>query len=65
VSQQCLEDRPSMSSVVVVLGNESALPQPKKPDFFLEKKSNEAHGYSSKQELPSINEITNTLLEAR
>ena len=53
-----------MSSVVVVLGSESALPQPKKLGFFLEKKSNEAHGYSSKQELPSINEITNTLLEA-
>uniref|UniRef100_A0A2N9J971 Receptor-like serine/threonine-protein kinase n=1 Tax=Fagus sylvatica TaxID=28930 RepID=A0A2N9J971_FAGSY len=63
--QQRPEDRPSMSSVVVVLGSESALPQPKKPGFFLEKKSNEAHGFSSKQELPSINEITNTLLEAR
>ena len=61
--QQRPEDRPSMSSVV--LGNESALPQPKKPGFFLEKKSNEAHGFSSKQESPSINEITNTLLEAR
>ena len=46
-------------------GSESALPQPKKPGFFLEKKSNEAHGFSSKQESPSINEITNTLLEAR
>ncbi len=55
------EHRQSMSSVVVVLGSESALPQPKKP---LEKKSNEAHGFSSKQESPSINEITNTLLEA-
>jgi hypothetical protein len=63
--QQRPEDRPSMSSVVVVLGSESALPQPKKPGFFLEKKSNEAHGFSSKQESPSINEITNTLLEAR
>ena len=63
--QQRPEDRPSMSSVVVVLGSKSALPQPKKPGFFLEKKPNEAHGFSSKQELPSINEITNTLLEAR
>jgi hypothetical protein len=62
--QQRLENRPSMSFVVVVLGNESALPQPKNPGFFLEKKSNEVHGFSSKQESPSINEITNTLLEA-
>uniref|UniRef100_A0A2N9G6L0 Expansin-like EG45 domain-containing protein n=1 Tax=Fagus sylvatica TaxID=28930 RepID=A0A2N9G6L0_FAGSY len=44
--QQRPEDRPSMSSVVVVLGSESALPQPKKPGFFLEKKSNEAQGFS-------------------
>uniref|UniRef100_A0A2N9FA80 Receptor-like serine/threonine-protein kinase n=1 Tax=Fagus sylvatica TaxID=28930 RepID=A0A2N9FA80_FAGSY len=59
------EDRPSMSSVVVVLGSESALPQPKKPGFFFEKDSNEAHGFSSNHELSSTNGITITLLEAR
>uniref|UniRef100_A0A2N9F8P9 non-specific serine/threonine protein kinase n=1 Tax=Fagus sylvatica TaxID=28930 RepID=A0A2N9F8P9_FAGSY len=63
--QQRPEDRPSMSSVVVILGSESALPQPKKPGFFLEKDSNEGPGFSSKHELSSTNEITITLLEAR
>nr|XP_023903931.1 G-type lectin S-receptor-like serine/threonine-protein kinase SD1-1 [Quercus suber] len=63
--QQRPEDRPSMSSVIVMLGSESALPQPKQPGFFLEKDSNEAHCFSSKQEPSSTNEITITLLEAR
>nr|POE45870.1 receptor-like serine/threonine-protein kinase sd1-7 [Quercus suber] len=63
--QQRPEDRPSMSSVIVMLGSESALPQPKQPGFFLEKDSNEAHRFSSKQEPSSTNEITITLLEAR
>ena len=63
--QQRPEDRPSMSSVIVMLGSESALPQPKQPGFFLEKDSNEVHCFSSKQESSSTNEITITLLEAR
>ncbi|KAL4654747.1 hypothetical protein ACB092_01G402400 [Castanea dentata] len=63
--QQRPADRPSMSSVIVMLGSESALPQPKQPGFFLEKDSNEAHRFSSKQEPSSNNEITITLLEAR
>ena len=63
--QQRPEDRPSMSSVVVILGSDSALPQPKQPGFFLEKHSNETHYFSSKLESSSTNEITVTLLEAR
>ncbi|XP_030955200.1 G-type lectin S-receptor-like serine/threonine-protein kinase At4g27290 isoform X1 [Quercus lobata] len=63
--QQCPEDRPSMSSVIVMLGSEGALPQPKQPGFFLEKDSNEAHCFSSKQEPSSTNEMTITLLDAR
>ena len=54
-----------MSSVIVMLGSEGALPQPKQPGFFLEKDLNEAHYFSSKQESSSTNEITITLLEAR
>ena len=55
-----------MSSVILMLGSsEGALPQPKQPGFFLEKDSNEAHCFSSKQELFSTNEMTITLLEAR
>ncbi|XP_050247273.1 G-type lectin S-receptor-like serine/threonine-protein kinase At4g27290 isoform X1 [Quercus robur] len=63
--QQRPEDRPSMSSVVVGLGSESAFAQPKKPGFFLEKDSNVAHGFSSKHESSSTNEVTITILEAR
>ena len=46
--QQHPEDRPSISSIVVVLGSESALPQPKQPSFFLEKDSNEGQFLTSK-----------------
>ncbi|KAH6836329.1 hypothetical protein C2S53_006358 [Perilla frutescens var. hirtella] len=35
--QRCAEDRPSMSSVVFMLGNDIALPQPKCPGFFAER----------------------------
>ena len=63
--QQRPEDRPSISSVVVMLGSESALPQPKQPGFFLEKDSNEGQSLTSKRESSSTNEITITLLEAR
>nr|POE45869.1 g-type lectin s-receptor-like serine/threonine-protein kinase [Quercus suber] len=54
-----------MSSVVVMLGSESALPQPKQPSFFLEKDSKEKHCFSSKQESSSTYEKTITLLDAR
>ena len=63
--QQRPEDRPGISSVVVMLGSESALPQPKQPGFFLEKDSNEGQSLTSKHESSSTNEITITLLEAR
>jgi hypothetical protein len=63
--QQRPEDRPSISSVVVMLGSESALPQPKKPGFFVEKDSNEGRCFLSKHESSSTNEITVTLLETR
>ncbi|CAL5390612.1 unnamed protein product [Camellia sinensis] len=35
--QQRPEDRPTMSSVVLMLGGEGALPQPRKPGFFAER----------------------------
>ena len=46
--QQRIEDRPSISSVVMILGNESALHQTKQPTFFLEKDSNEGQFLMSK-----------------
>ncbi|KAI5333436.1 hypothetical protein L3X38_023567 [Prunus dulcis] len=58
------EDRPSMSSVVIMLGSEIALAQPKQPSFFMEKESHEA-GSSSGNQSSSRNEISITLLEVR
>jgi hypothetical protein len=60
--QKAPEDRPTMSSVVSMLGNEGVtLPQPKEPGFFTEESSNccttEAHCRS--------NAVTFTSIEAR
>ncbi|XP_030513640.1 G-type lectin S-receptor-like serine/threonine-protein kinase At4g27290 isoform X2 [Rhodamnia argentea] len=59
------EDRPSMASVVVMLGSESALPPPKQPGFLIDRNPFEGDSSSSKHELNSVNEITVTLVEAR
>lgn len=63
--QQRAEDRPSLSSVLLMLGSESELPQPKELGFFTEKGSHDAHSSSSKKELSSTNEITITALDPR
>jgi hypothetical protein len=64
--QQRPKDRPSMSSVVLMLSSEStALPQPQKPECFLEKDSHEACPSPSRHDISSTNEITITLPEAR
>ncbi|CAL5393087.1 unnamed protein product [Camellia sinensis] len=63
--QQSPEDRPSMSSVVLMLGGERTLPQAKQPGFFTERNVLEAAGSSSKEAIGSVNEITITLLNAR
>nr|POF09667.1 putative serine/threonine-protein kinase receptor [Quercus suber] len=59
--QQHHEDRPNMSSVVMMLHGESLLPEPKEPASFIGKRLS----LSSKNQSPSPNEITITLLEAR
>ncbi|KAF7112201.1 hypothetical protein RHSIM_RhsimUnG0255500 [Rhododendron simsii] len=46
--QQRREDRPSMSTVVVMLGGEGALPRPKRPAFFTETSPLEADSLQSK-----------------
>ena len=63
--QQRPEDRPTMSTVVVMLGSENPLPQPKQPGFFMGKNSSEKDSSSSKHEAHSLNEVSLTLLEAR
>ncbi|KAJ0045004.1 hypothetical protein Pint_04369 [Pistacia integerrima] len=64
--QQAPEDRPIMASVVLMLGGERSLPQPKQPGFFTERNLPESsESSSSKQRFSSNNEITFSLLEAR
>ncbi|KAJ4841987.1 hypothetical protein Tsubulata_005415 [Turnera subulata] len=64
--QQKPEDRPNMSSVVLMLNGESSLPQPKQPGFFTEREIFETGSSSSYQKSAvSVNEITMTMLDAR
>ncbi|XP_024962052.1 G-type lectin S-receptor-like serine/threonine-protein kinase At4g27290 isoform X1 [Cynara cardunculus var. scolymus] len=64
--QQHAEDRPSMSSVIHMLGGEGALPPPKQPGFFTEATKSESEStLIMPQVLVSINEVTITQLDAR
>lgn len=64
--QQSPEDRPSMSSVVLMLGSGGVLPPPKQPGFFAERDVRAADNTSSsKNTVSSSNEYTITLLDAR
>ncbi|GJS83390.1 G-type lectin S-receptor-like serine/threonine-protein kinase isoform X2 [Tanacetum coccineum] len=59
------EDRPTMSSVVLMLGNENALPLPKQPAFFAEEEMPEHRSISSGPTSVSVNDITIKLLDGR
>ena len=60
------EDRPNMSSIVLMLGSENPLPQPKQPGFFTERNLPESESSSSNHhESASVNEVTISMLEAR
>ncbi|XP_034932215.1 G-type lectin S-receptor-like serine/threonine-protein kinase At4g27290 isoform X2 [Populus alba] len=63
--QQAPEDRPTMSTVVLMLSSNIALPDPKEPGFFTERKLFDHESSSSKVDTCSANEITITLLTAR
>ncbi|CAL5390593.1 unnamed protein product [Camellia sinensis] len=63
--QESLEDRPSMSSIVLMLGNEATLPRAKQPSFFTARNVLLPGSSSSKEATTSANEITITLLSAR
>ncbi|XP_024160451.1 G-type lectin S-receptor-like serine/threonine-protein kinase SD1-1 isoform X4 [Rosa chinensis] len=56
------EDRPSMASVVIMLGSDIALAQPKQPGFFLEKEHKAGPDIGNES---STNEISISLLQAR
>ncbi|KAJ0983620.1 hypothetical protein J5N97_011875 [Dioscorea zingiberensis] len=62
--QERPEDRPTMSSVVLMLGSESAtLPNPRQPGFVTTRVPLEMDSSSSKQDSVSINEISVTMFE--
>ncbi|KAK1421238.1 hypothetical protein QVD17_23423 [Tagetes erecta] len=63
--QHHAEDRPTMSSVALMLGNENALPPPKQPAFFAEEEMPELRYISSVPTLDSVDDVTITLLQAR
>nr|XP_043616634.1 G-type lectin S-receptor-like serine/threonine-protein kinase At4g27290 isoform X2 [Erigeron canadensis] len=64
--QQSPDDRPNMSSVVRMLGNElGALQKPKQPAFFTEKDILGAHSSSSTIATSSTNYLTVTAVVAR
>ncbi|KAK0600117.1 hypothetical protein LWI29_011816 [Acer saccharum] len=69
ISLLCLEhqpdDRPNMSSVVMMLSSDNALPEPKQPGFLMDRKPQLELDSSNKPELTSSNEVTISLLEAR
>jgi len=59
------DDRPNMSTVLLMLDSESAsLPQPKQPGFYIERSSENADVEMSQRDGNS-NKITITLLEGR
>ncbi|KAK9077527.1 hypothetical protein SSX86_005864 [Deinandra increscens subsp. villosa] len=62
--QQRPEDRPNMSSVVLMFGSEGELSPPKPPGFFYEKTITD-NTSSSTFEMRSTNELTITMLSAR
>ncbi|KAJ0046087.1 hypothetical protein Pint_04372 [Pistacia integerrima] len=63
--QQRPEDRPSMSSVVLMLGSECSLPDPKQPGFFSERNLFEPEFSSGNTHSCTTNELTLSILEAR
>ncbi|GLT51471.1 hypothetical protein SLA2020_248780 [Shorea laevis] len=59
------EDRPDMSLVVLMLGSENPLPQPKLPGFYTERNLPEEEVSSSQYECVSVNEVTISKLQGR
>ncbi|XP_069148839.1 G-type lectin S-receptor-like serine/threonine-protein kinase At4g27290 isoform X3 [Solanum lycopersicum] len=59
------EDRPSMSSVVMMLNNEGVLPPAKQPAFFVETNTPDSEFSSSQHAHSTVNEITITILDPR
>ncbi|RDY05071.1 G-type lectin S-receptor-like serine/threonine-protein kinase, partial [Mucuna pruriens] len=63
--QQQAEDRPAMPYVVLMLGSDSELAEPKEPGFYVKNDQGATTSISGRSDLFSTNEMTITLLEAR
>ncbi|KAI3753836.1 hypothetical protein L2E82_25900 [Cichorium intybus] len=63
--QQSPDDRPEMSSVVLMLGNEGAMLKPKQPAFFTERNFHGPDFSSSTYPTSSTNDVTVTEILAR
>ncbi|KAG5236059.1 G-type lectin S-receptor serine/threonine-protein kinase [Salix suchowensis] len=63
--QENTEDRPNISQVVLMLGDEKELPQPQQPGFFTERDIFEGSYSSSQSKPPSANGCSISMLEAR
>ena len=59
------DDRPNMSSVVLMLSSDGALAQPKEPGFFTARNVQEADSSQSKHAVFSGCEQTITIIEGR
>ncbi|XP_073143627.1 G-type lectin S-receptor-like serine/threonine-protein kinase At4g27290 [Henckelia pumila] len=59
------EDRPSMSSVVLMLGNEGTLPEAKQPGFFTEREPIVSQNSTTTHATNSTNQLTVTILDPR
>lgn len=60
------EDRPTMSTVVAMISNEtSELPEPKKPAFFIGQDSTQGEHLQHDLEQGSLNDASITEMEAR
>uniref|UniRef100_A0A6N2MFR0 Bulb-type lectin domain-containing protein n=1 Tax=Salix viminalis TaxID=40686 RepID=A0A6N2MFR0_SALVM len=63
--QQKPEDRPYMSSVVLMLGSQNSLPDPKQPGFFTERNMPAMDSSSGNPESSSTNDLTLSMPEGR
>ncbi|KAK6932446.1 Serine-threonine/tyrosine-protein kinase, catalytic domain [Dillenia turbinata] len=64
--QECAADRPAMSEVVFMLGNNTSLPSPKQPAFILRRSSSNLGKLMNRLGEPfSAREVSITVIEAR
>lgn len=63
--QQRPEDRPNMSSIILMLGSESELSEPKPPGYFMEIDSQERDHSSSKSDSFTKNTMSITEVNGR